>query len=313
MYIVNIKDVSKEEYREFVPNPFSGFDKVEFVELNKCKVEYVKYFIFENNKKRFGLVAGVKDGVLKSPFSATFAIFSEISRDNKIEHYYNSINALVLWAKSNNCRKIQINTPALSFGESHITKFQNALVNAGFRILDYDINFEFDLEKFNEENYSEQIQRSARKNLKNAIKYNLQFEKTDDIETVYKIIKENRTSKGYPLWMSLDDIRNTESIIKSDYFIVSTSEGKPIAAAYVHNLTTDVCRIVYWGNLSEDEELRPINFLAFNLLKHYKKLGYRILDVGTSTVDSVANYGLCDFKWSIGCKCSPKLNFVREL
>ena len=310
---MNIVEVNEKEYKTLVVNPFSGFDKVEFVELNKHKVDEVKYFIFENNKKRFGLVAGIKEEVLKCPFSATFGIFSEIAKENKIENYYNAVNALVSWAKEKDLKKIQINTPAMCFNEVHITKFQNALINAEFDISDYDINFEFDLNKFDEKKYSEQIQRNARKNLKNAIRYNLNFEKTDDIDTVYEIIKNNRASKGYPLWMSLNDVKNTQKIIKSDYFLITTQEKKAIASAYVHHLTTDVCRIVYWGNLVEDEEFRPINFLAFNLLKYYKNLNYRILDVGTSTLDSIANYGLCDFKESIGCKCSAKLSFIKEL
>ena len=177
---MNILDVEKEEYKKLVVNPFSKFDTVEFVELNKHKVDEVKYFIFNNGKNRFALIAGIKDGVLKSPFSATFGIFSEITKENKIEYYYEAINELINWAKTNNIKQIQINTPALSYSEPHITKFQNALINSNFRILNYDINFEFHLNKFNENNYIETIQRNARKNLKNALNNNLKFEKTDN-------------------------------------------------------------------------------------------------------------------------------------
>lgn len=307
---MNILDVEKEEYKKLVVNPFSKFDTVEFVELNKHKVDEVKYFIFNNGKNRFALIAGIKDGVLKSPFSATFGIFSEITKENKIEYYYEAINELINWAKTNNIKQIQINTPALSYSEPHITKFQNALINSNFRILNYDINFEFHLNKFNENNYIETIQRNARKNLKNALNNNLKFEKTDNIKLAYEIIKINRSQKGYPLWMSLNDVKNTNDIIKSDYFLISTSDNKPIASAYIHHLTDYVYRVVYWGNLMEDEQLRPINFLAYNLLKYYKNSQCKILDIGTSTLDSVANFGLCDFKESIGCTCSPKLSFI---
>ena len=48
---MNIFEVKKEEYKTFVVNPFSGFDTIDFIELNKHKVRDVKYFIFENNKK----------------------------------------------------------------------------------------------------------------------------------------------------------------------------------------------------------------------------------------------------------------------
>ena len=45
----------------------------------------------------------------------------------------------------------------------------------------------------------------------------------------------------------------------------------------------------------------------------YKEKGISLIDIGTSTVDGVPNFGLCDFKESIGCNCSPKINFVKEI
>jgi len=56
--MMNILDVSKEDYKKFVINPFSGFDKVEFIELNKEKVDKIKFFIFENNKNALDLLVG---------------------------------------------------------------------------------------------------------------------------------------------------------------------------------------------------------------------------------------------------------------
>ena len=48
---MNIFEVKKEEYKTFVVNPFSGFDTIDFIELNKHKVRDVKYFIFENKER----------------------------------------------------------------------------------------------------------------------------------------------------------------------------------------------------------------------------------------------------------------------
>lgn len=309
---MNILDVTKEEYKNFVVEPFSKFDTVDFVELNKHKVDSVKYFLFENNKKRFGLVAGIKDNILKMPFSATFGIFSEITNGNCISYYQESIEQLVFWAKENKIKSININTPALIYDKCHITKFQNALINNKFQIIDYDLNFEYVLESFDEK-YLENIQRNARKNYNKAIRNELKFEQTADIKTVYEVIKENREFRGFPLWMSENDVRNTAKIIPSDFFLVSTPENKPVASALVHHLTDDILRVVYWGNTSDSEEYRPINFISYNLFKFYKNSKYKILDIGTSTVDSIPNFGLCDFKESIGCECSPKLNFKLEL
>ncbi len=309
---MDILDVTKEEYKKLVVNPFSRFDTVDFVELNKHKVNEVRYFIFNNGKNRFGLVGGIKDGILKCPFSATFGIFSEITRDNKIEYYYNAIKSLVNWAKTNSILNINIATPALCYNLSHITKFQNALINNNFNLKHFDLNYEYYLDDFNE-HYLEKIQRNARKNYNTSLKHNLKFIYTDDIYTVYSIIKKNRESRGFPLWMSLDDVKNTSKIIKTDYFLITTQENKPIASAVVHHLTNNILRVVYWGNLTDAEEYRPINFLSHNLLNYYARTNYKVIDIGTSTVNGFANFGLCDFKQSIGCKASPKLSFELNL
>lgn len=310
---MNILEVAENEYKTFVVNPFSGFDKVEFIELNKHKVDEVKYFIFENNKKRFGLVAGIKDSILKCPFSATFGIFSEIAHNNKIQHYHEAINSLIEWTKNKNLKKIIICCPASFYQEKHIAKFQNALFCNNFRLLDYDVNFEYELSNF-KNGYIENLTSDSRRNLKQALKEELTFEKTEDLETVYKIIKQNREEKGFPLWMSQEDIENTSKIIKSDLFLVKNKENEPIASAYVQRIKEGIANVVYWGNLQKFDRLYPMNFIAYKVFEYYSsQKNIHFISIGTSTKDSEPNYGLCDFKESIGCKCCAKLNFIKEL
>ena len=306
---MDIIEVDKETYSKTVTNPFCKFETAEFADLNKTKADVVKYFIFNNGKNRFGLIAGIKDGVLKLPFSASFSCFSEITKKNRIEYYSEAVEALIKWAKQNLIKEIIFNTPPIFYDVEHISKMHNALLNAGFKQAEYNLNFEFYLDDF-DENYLANIQRNARKNYNTALRNNLVFEKTDDVETVYKVIKQNRDEKGYPLWMSLDDIIETSKIIPSDYFLVRTQTGIPIAAAFVHNINGDVLRVNYWGDIREYEEMRPINFLSYNLFKYYKEQGKKVVDIGPSTNDGVPDYGLCNFKESLGCKASAKLLFI---
>ncbi len=309
---MDIIEVKKEEYIKFVLKPFSKFETADFAELNKHKIDEVKYFIFDNGKKRFAFICGIKDGILKAPFSSTYGIFSEITENNKIEYYHEAVEALISYSKTNGIKSIYIGTPAISYAPSIITKFHNALINKGFQIESYDINFEYFTKNF-DENYLSQIARNARKNYNTALRNELKFEKTDDIKSVYEIIKINRNFRGFPLHMSLEDVVNTAEIIPSDYFIVTDKEGKGLASALIHHLTDNIVRVVYWGNTPESEEFRPINFLSYNIFKYYKEKKISLIDIGTSTVDGKPNSGLCDFKDSIGCSCSPKINWILKL
>ena len=282
---MEIIEIDKSEYKRLVVKPFSKFETVEF--------------------------AGIKDNILKFPFSATYSMFSEVTQNNKINCYYETISALNNWAKNNNIKKIIINTPALSYDSMEITKLHNALLQNEFKIKSLDVNFEYNLENFDDE-YISKIHHSARKALKAAIKNNLKFKKTDDVKSVYEIIKRNREYRGFPLRMNLEEIIKTSKVIDSDYFIVTDSDDRGIASAFIHHLRDDLVRVVYWGNTPESEALRPVNFIAYNIFKFYKESGKKLVDIGTSTVDGQANYGLCDFKENIGCSCSPKINFEEE-
>lgn len=306
---MNILDVDKEEYKKLTVNPFSKFDTVEFAELNKNKVDDIKYFIFNNGKNRFALIAGIKDEVLKCPFSATFGIFSEISHNNSIQHYHDAIKVLVEWGKYKNLKKIIFCCPPIFYNENHVTKFQNALFCNNFKLLDYDINFEYNLSEF-KLGYIENLSSDARRNLKIAQKENLYFEKTDDIDSVYSVIKKNREEKGFPLWMSLEDVKSTNDVIESDFFLVKNRESENIASAYVQKITSGIVNVVYWGNIQKYDKLYPMNFIAYNVFEYYSnKKNYDFISIGTSTKDSIPNVGLCNFKTNIGCSCSTKLNF----
>ena len=308
---MEIREVDNETYNKIVRVPFCRFNKAQFYILNEHKVDNVCYLIFNDGKDRFAFVLGIKDNVAKAPFSASFECFSEITKNNKINHYYEAVDALVNYLKENNISKIEISTPPPYYNISHITKFENALYTKGFSLVNYDVNFEYYLDDFSDD-YEMNIDIKARQKLRAATKHHLIFEKTEDVETVYKIIKQNRTEKGYPLWMSYDDVRNTAQIIPSDYFLVKDANNTPIASALVHQINDEVLRVVYWGNIQASNHLCPMNFLSYNVFKYYSTTKFKMVDIGPSTENSIANFGLCDFKEGIGCKCSPKFRFGKE-
>lgn len=267
---MNLSEVSNSEYGKIVKTPFCRFNTAEFYALNSHKVDKICYLIFNDGKDRFAFVVGVKDGVAKAPFSASFECFSEITKNNRISHYYDAVKSLLSWAKENNIGKIKISLPPSYYNISHLSKMLNALFAAGFQSTVWDVNFEYYLSDFNE-NYKSTIHYNARKALNKAETFHLSFEKTDDAETVYEIIRQNRAEKGYPLWMSFQDVIDTSKIIPSDYFLTRDEDGKPIASALVHQINDKILRVVYWGNMQESNHLCPMNFLSYNIFKYYSQ------------------------------------------
>ena len=162
--------------------------------------------------------------------------------------------------------------------------------------------------------FDEIIERNARKNLKNALKYDFTFSLADsdnDKRKVYSIIQQNRIEKGFPLRMTFDDLAKTNTIVPIDYFLLEM-DSKPCAAAVVFSISESTAMVVYWGNLNACAEMRPMNLLPKLLFEYYEQHGKQFLDIGPSSENGIVNEGLAAFKKSIGCVTTEKysLKFI---
>ena len=108
---MKIKGLLYKEFDECFPVVNHVFNKAAFNNLNKDKVEQVKYLIFsEDNKNKIGIIGGVKNDTFSSPFSAPFGGWSSI---NKIElqDVENACEALEMYLVDTGIKKIKITLP----------------------------------------------------------------------------------------------------------------------------------------------------------------------------------------------------------
>jgi len=100
-------------------------------------------------------------------------------------------------------------------------------------------------------------------------------------------------------------------IVKHDVFIVKKDE-KTIASAIIYRLNDRIAQVIYWGDVPGYSKCRPMNWLSYQVVTYYKQLGFSWLDIGPATENGVPNYGLCDFKQSIGCETSLKFTLTKK-
>lgn len=312
---MEILEVTVEEFTKVIKNPYHAYGMADFNNLNKNKCDQVFYLLFKEGKYRLGIIGGFKDNVFYSPFSAPFGGFTYLSNDIRLQYIEKSVVLLRQWATERRISLISITLPPKIYSASFIAKQFHCLWRDNFEISRVDLNYSFDLLSLNN-NYFEHIWHNARKNLRIALKYGLQFYKcltSDEKYLAYNIIYNNRKDRGYPLKMSWQDIECTSRLISADFFYVSLENQKPCASAIVFHTCESVAQVIYWGDLTGFSEMKPMNFLAFKLFDHYKSCGKKFLDIGPSTEDSVPNYGLIEFKESIGCLTSTKLTLRASL
>jgi hypothetical protein len=303
-----IIDVDASLYRNyftFDPNPFIS---QAFIELNKKKADKILRLVDNTEKPAIGLIAGLRDGVLKSPFSAPFGgvhFRNENIYISEIESFLKSLQQYII---DQNFKGIDITLPPEIYHRNINAKLINCLVRLGFKVSTPEITNWVDLINFT----GEFSQKNSREYYRQAIRNELSFRMVEDTEdklNVYNLICENRAKFGRPIYMSFDDIVNTGQLWPADFFDVITRDGVLAASAIFYRCHPTIAYAVFWGDNELGRPLRAMDFLAYHLWNHYKKAGYSYIDLGISTEKGTPNEGLLRFKESHDATSSSRFMF----
>jgi hypothetical protein len=311
---MEILEVNDQLYGQSFAQTAHVFNSAAFNALNAYKCEQVYYLLFKDSKVRLGLILGVREGKLISPFSAPFGGFEATSVDVRLQTIDLALEALTAWAKSKKYIGIRIVQPPFVYGSDLLNKFHNCLYRSGFVSQNIELNYQFETAKFTEDYAMKVLWYNARKNYKRSLQAGLEFVPLlpQDGQQAYDIIALNRQQRGFPLRMTWAQVQETMTAVQVDFFLVK-KESDDIAAAVVFHVADGIVQVVYWGDLPAYAECKTMNFLSYHLFEYYQKHGIRIIDIGPSTEHSIPNHGLCEFKESIGCSIGIKTEFYKEL
>lgn len=297
-----------KEYRNVFDIPYHIFNSTAFIELNGGRYDAVHYLMFRQGKIKLGIVLAERDGELCSPVSAPFGGFSFVKSDVSVLVIEQAVEVLAQWVVGRNCTA-EITLPPLFYASDFLCKVVNVFDRSLFKLQYTDLNYQIELHENTD--YMDMIQYNARRNLNIAIKQPYTFYQAtndDQIEQAYQIIKANRESKGYPLKMTFENVLNTIRIIPADFFILEL-DGIGVAAAQIFHVAKGIVQVIYWGDAPGYAEARPMNYLSYKVVEHYVKTDVKVIDIGPSTEYGVPNYGLCEFKESIGCSVALKYKY----
>lgn len=305
-------DVSTKDYRHkfpFCPHPFISET---FIELVKAKAGRVVRLLEDQKKVSIGLVAGIKDGILISPFSAPFGGFHFRHNNifpSEIDRY---ITQLIIYGKSQKCNKLEICLPPDIYHHSFNSKMSNSLMRNGFSQSMPEITNWVDLKDFNLVFSNCNSRSTYNQSLRNNLSFHRVTEEKEKEDT-YNLVSQNRKRLGRPIYMTLSELLATCKLWPVDFFQVRDIEGNIVAGAIFYRGHANIVQGIFWGDNEYGRSLRAMNFCAYNLWTHYKKLGYKFIDLGISTEDGVPNDGLIRFKEDLDCISSLRLSFFLKL
>lgn len=289
------------------------FDTTRFANLNAHKVDEVLYLgIYRDEdatRPLLGLITGRRGHNLYAPFSAPFAMM-RFNACPSLELTFEAIGALKLYLKRNNY-SLQWTLPPAIYGGTLNAMLTGVLEATGARKLYSNFNQHFPADKAHI--FEESLESRVRNKLRTARRRGLYTKEIDpaDFKEAYAVILANRLEHGYPLRMSAEDVEKTIRIVPARFFVtVDPIEGN-IAACQAFRTADDVWQIIYWGDRTEFSRLRPMNLLANDVISALcADPAINSVDIGPSSEDGVPNFGLAEFKASIGCEMLMKPTYL---
>lgn len=307
-----IIEIEKSEYVKYFPIPPHPFISEKFIDLNSHKVDQIVWLVDDSGTANMGLVAGVRNGTISSPFSAPFGGFHFKKENIYISEIDRFVNSLEAYAVTKDIKRIEIILPPFIYDGTFNSKVINSLIRNGYHNHIPELTNWIDLTEF-EDNFT---QKNSREYYRQALRNGLQFSITADEsekKMVYDVVAKNRARFGRHIFMTFDDIIATGDLWPVDFFKVTTSSGTLVASAIFYRFYSEICYAVFWGDNEEGRPLRAMDLLAFNLWSHYKKLGFRYVDLGISTEGGIPNEGLLRFKESHEATSSLRYKFILDI
>ncbi len=294
---MEIMQLSPGDYASIFSDPFSAFSGVPFSELNASKVERVEYLAFadDHGRPRLGMILGRRpDGSWRCPFSAPFGEVTPAAADVSLARGVEMMAALSGWLGSSS---LAFTPPPRFLLPANYGNILGPMLNAA-RSITFNYNYHYDLTRFSR--FAERLEKNARKNFRRALDAGFEFAPCD-IPRAYQVIKTNRSQRGYYLAMTLEQVEATASVIPIECFVLTLGQAD-VAAAVVYTVAPGVAHVVYWGDVAGFSDYRPMNILPYHLFGLYAGRGYRVINIGPSSIDGEPSLGLCSFKQSLGCE-----------
>jgi len=302
-------ELDLKTYRHFFHTDPHPFISEPFISLNQEKADRIVRLAEEGNKPGMGLVAGLKNGMILSPFSAPFGGFH--FRHENI--YPGEINGYLLSLKeyivAEGLQGIDLVLPPDLYNQTFNAKIVNALIRSGFQSELPEITSWIDLEGFQGSFSHKNSREYYRQSVRNGLIFK-PVEQTDEKREVYDLISQNRARFGRPIHMTFDDVINTSELWTTDFFMVTSIDHTIVASGIFYRSHPEIIYALFWGDNEAGRPLRAMDFLAFNIWSYYKDLGFKHIDLGISTESGVPNEGLLRFKESHNGTSSLKYRFL---
>ena len=302
-----LTDTTKTQYRRFFYSDPSPYISEPFLGLVENKVERL-YRLMDEEERSIGLILGLKDGTLYSPFSAPFGGFHYSHEHVLYSVVYDYLADLKTFVKGQGFDRVVITLPPNPYQKNMNAKFVNAFIRLGYNMSTPDIQNCINLRKFDGNWTKNTVGQNCRRAIKRQLTCSIVTDEASRRDA-YDVIFRNRVEQERKIHMTLEDLLEVNEIIPVDFFLVKDKDGSNIGAGIFYRGHDKIVQGIFLGDDMEKRSLGIIDFLVMNIFEHYKSLDYDYIDLGISSMCGDPNVGLIRFKEIHNCETSLRFTF----
>lgn len=220
-----------------------------------------------------------------------------------IQEAFTIINSIIEYAKSNKYNEIRITQPPIIYQSKYSNYIDFAMVQNGFDCRRREVSSVVQLD-FENKNLLGTFRPEARTATKKAMKKGVEVIECDLFKEYYEILRKNlKLRHNVSPTHTLDELINLKRLFPDEIRLWGAFIKKKLIAGVINFSTNQKVVLAFY--ISHDEyyqEYRAVNLLFYEIMKRYKKEGYKFLDFGIFTVNMDPNFGLARFKENFGAR-----------
>jgi len=249
--------------------------------------------------------------VLRSPCGASWGGLL-LPAEHGAEEVHSLVTAMTAFLPELGVSRIEITLPPVVHLEVQDQVQEYALLSAGFRMVKGEITEVIRLAQFDEEALPSSYRRGARK----ASKEGVTVSRSGDLGAFHEILRGDRNAKHVEPTHSLADLERIRELFPDRVVLFTAgADGGVIGGVLLFVTGKKTVLNMYLCQLPDAKSTRVANLLMYESAVWARDEGFAYLDLGTSSIGMVPNWGLTRFKEGFLGRgfIRPTLVFDREL
>ena len=275
----------RDEWQEFLKHTNNGtmFHDLNFLDYHPVGKFNFYHLMFRRGDELIGILpGGVKDNgrVFWSPVGASYG--SIATKDIRFETALEIVDAMLDYFDRENFKDIYLIPPPLVYSINLSQHIEYAMLYRKFDFELHYISHAIDLK--HGDNFLAQFDKTARKNIHKILREGkLEVSESDDYDTFYQILLNNKAKHNAVPTHSLEDIHRLLELVPDNLKLLMVYyDGKPIAGSLLFLCNSKVVLCFYTMLLYEYEELKPVYLVNYEITRWATEKGYEWVDIGVS-------------------------------